>query len=74
MYDMTHTGTAEKGNKYSLQELFKHCPWKWKKHARHLLVRLNSIGNFNLNSFHSLFINIKIPHFNETYLHHRKET
>ena len=51
---------------------FKLYSWKWKKHARHLLVRLNYKQNSNLNSFHSLFhISIKILHFHETYLHHQ---
>ena len=42
------------------KKLFKLYCWKWKNQARHLLVRLNQIGNSNF---------IICPR--ETYLHHQ---
>ena len=41
LHAATRTVSAESGNKFILQELFKLHSWKWNKHARHLLVRLN---------------------------------
>ena len=42
---------TESENKFILQKCFKLNFWKWNKHARHLLVRLNLRGNSNLNVF-----------------------